>query len=77
MACFPWRKTSKIIPIEALEKCSICLDPMYKDVHIFKCGHYVHTRCGLEWMAHARTCPLCRSHISDQEVLTAVVRYLR
>ena len=74
--CIHFTKTSKVIPLDALDKCPICLEPMYRDIYKFDCQHAFHTKCGLQWLSRNRSCPLCRVPVSEREVLTAVVRYI-
>lgn len=74
--CFHVKKTTKVIPLDALDKCPICLDPMYKDVHTFSCKHSVHIKCGFQWLVRNRTCPICRKYVEDSNILRAIVTYL-
>ena len=68
----------KVIPLETLETCTICLEPMYKDLYSFECTHKFHIKCALTWIsAHgSATCPLCRVQDSDKNIFNAVVRFI-
>jgi len=52
----------------AEQECSICLEPLERNIEVLPCGHVFHTGCVREWMAqeHFRqlpTCPICRRPI--------------
>ena len=47
------------------EICSICLDPIFKNVKV-DCGHKYCQQCIFNWMYENNTCPLCRTPIEDE-----------
>ena len=73
--CFN-RKRCKVIAVDTLDICVICLEPMYNDLYILECSHQFHFKCGLTWCSQNQHCPLCRREISKDKILSAVVRYI-
>mmetsp|Transcript_138174 Transcript_138174/g.358969 ORF Transcript_138174/g.358969 Transcript_138174/m.358969 type:complete len:258 (-) Transcript_138174:442-1215(-) len=46
--------------------CPICLDDLQADaesVVATRCGHHFHAKCCCDWLATARSCPVCRASI--------------
>jgi hypothetical protein len=44
--------------------CPICLEGMLRtSVLSLGCGHYLHSRCGKEWLGRKSACPVCREGI--------------
>ena len=70
------RKRCKVIAVDSLDNCSICLEPMYRNLYILECNHRFHAECGLKWVAINQHCPLCRRAISKDHILGAVVGYI-
>lgn len=67
----------KIVPIDALETCTICLDPIGKNKCRLDCGHEFHVKCILQWVGTSNnTCPICRQKIQDQKTLFLVVQLI-
>ncbi len=47
--------------------CMDCISESIKEIHIMKCGHFIHTDCFLEYLKTSYTCPLCFVSIIDTE----------
>ena len=47
------------------EKCPVCLDLGCGAVTA--CGHAFHAACIARWLAHAKTCPVCRADLLAPE----------
>ena len=73
--CF-YNKLCKVIPLENLEDCPICLEPMYKDLYVFKCKHKYHMICALKWVHKNQTCPLCRHLETKDNILKTVLKMI-
>ena len=73
--CFN-RKPRKVIPLDNLDDCPICLEPMYKDLYIFECKHTCHMKCGLTWVSRNQSCPLCRHVETKDNILKAIVKVM-
>ena len=46
-----------------LVNCSVCLadiNLLDKEVSILNCGHFFHSQCLNNWLAHQMNCPECR-----------------
>ena len=63
----------KVIPIEKLAICAICIEPMYKNLYIFDCSHRFHMLCALNWINRNQSCPLCRNKESRDNILKTVI----
>ena len=66
----------KIVPLDSLETCAICREPMYKNLYTFECEHVFHSHCALRWLDKSQTCPLCRRDESRQSIVAGVLAYL-
>lgn len=40
-------------------ECSICLEPLLKNVYALPCAHVYHEKCIREWMKKSHSCPIC------------------
>ncbi|CAK67793.1 unnamed protein product (macronuclear) [Paramecium tetraurelia] len=50
--------------------CTICLDPMIKDLCVFTvCGHVFHYNCGVNCHQNSRKCPNCRMRSTELQSL--------
>jgi len=51
--------------------CTICLEPLFKDLQVTSCGHVYHRTCIYRWLdaADECSCPNCKTHI-DASTLT-------
>ena len=59
-------KINIISIIENKGNCSICLEPMIKDIIKLECNHYYHKDCAEEWLCKcSNKCPICKSEISE------------
>jgi len=67
------RSSAYIAPAE----CAICLDSNEKSLITLECGHMFHVLCMMKWVVKNRSCPLCRTAITDNGVTALVVHYLR
>lgn len=54
---------SRISPVQADRKCSICQEEYEANDDIGKldCGHGFHIECIKHWLAHKNTCPVCKA----------------
>jgi len=50
--------------------CTVCLDPMIKDLAIFVgCGHVFHYNCAINCHSNSRKCPNCRLRSTEIQSL--------
>lgn len=51
--------------------CLICTDifTQSSDVYTTQCGHIFHHHCLLHWLENSKTCPQCRSKITEQSLV--------
>ena len=72
------RKRCKVLALDNLNNCSICLDIMHEKLYIIEleCNHRFHAGCILKWVTQNQCCPLCRSTISKDLILTSVLDYI-
>ncbi|ETW07121.1 hypothetical protein H310_01757 [Aphanomyces invadans] len=47
--------------------CTICLEPLLKELYALPCGHVFHGRCIVAALRSKKQCPQCRRQISSQE----------
>ena len=73
------RKRSKVLALDnSNNNCSICLDLMHEKLYTIEleCKHRFHAGCILKWVTQNQCCPLCRSTISKDLILTSVLDYI-
>ena len=70
--CF--KERCKVIPIDKLDICPICIEPMYKNLYIFDCNHTFHMMCALKWINQNQTCPMCRNKESKENILNTIIK---
>jgi hypothetical protein len=46
-------------------ECSICLEYLFNNIKLLKCGHNFHTKCLQSWLdvSKIHNCPICRNKI--------------
>ena len=54
--------------VENKFQCSICLDTCQNPV-VTQCGHMYCWECLREWLDHQKTCPMCHSQVSEENVI--------
>ncbi|KAJ3554445.1 hypothetical protein NM688_g3106 [Phlebia brevispora] len=58
------------VPGETEERCPICFDDYQTDDPVLKlpnCSHWFHKPCLQQWLKNARTCPVCRARVTNEE----------
>ena len=72
------RKRCKVLALDNSINCSICLDLMHDKLYTIEleCKHRFHAGCILKWVTQNQRCPLCRSTISKDLILTSVLDYI-
>ena len=50
------------------DTCSICTDPITKDIETMSCGHTYHQTCIFQWFKQKKSCPICRVVLIGEEV---------
>eukprot|EP01083_Nonionella_stella_P160149 523246_1 len=49
--------------------CTICLEPLFKDIQVSsQCGHVFHRSCIYRWIDSANTCPNCKQHCDASQL---------
>eukprot|EP01084_Bolivina_argentea_P186865 322002_1 len=48
--------------------CTICLEPLCKDIQVGHCGHVFHRSCIYRWIDSATTCPNCKQHLDASQL---------
>jgi len=46
-------------------ECSICLDPLGKNITVLECDHVFHRECISQAEKYKDTCPLCRKKMGE------------
>lgn len=60
-------KNEKVCYVHLEKKeCSICLNSIFRNDMVTKCGHVFHERCIKKWLENHTTCPLCRTQIPNK-----------
>lgn len=60
-----------------MDDCCVCLDAVAPPrTRRLPCGHTLHKRCAVRWLARSRSCPLCRTAVPRKasQVLQAAAR---
>lgn len=74
--CFNRKGIGKVVPLDNLNDCPICLEPMYNNLYVFECKHTCHIKCGLRWVDTNQSCPLCRNKETRDNILKTVVKLM-
>jgi hypothetical protein len=55
------------------DTCSICLNTIINPIQLKKCHHVFCNHCILEWITRDRSCPNCRTCVSNFEKRRSVI----
>ena len=48
--------------------CTICLEPLIKDIQVTHCGHVFHRHCIYRWIDSKNCCPNCKQHVDASQL---------
>lgn len=54
--------------------CTVCLEPLFKDLQVAQCGHVFHRTCIFRWIDRSCSCPNCKQHLDASELTTLFLK---